>query len=202
MTGSDTNPFSTRFIRPDVCEYAFSPQESLKDILSRLDAAGGRGQIVGPHGCGKSTLMNALKRHFESQGIAVRHVMLTSSSAKLPKQFTSPINALDHSDGAGSLLLLDGYEQLNWWQRMRLRWRCRHLKCGLIVTCHRDLGLPTIAALTPDIERLRLVVSQLISAASGRPSEDELEQIYQVSKCDIRECIFQLYDWYERRAGT
>ncbi|MFT7643444.1 MAG: energy-coupling factor transporter ATP-binding protein EcfA2 [Pirellulaceae bacterium] len=193
MSDFEFNPFSTRFIRPDACEYVFLEQESLPDIFDRLTATGGWGQIIGPHGCGKSTLLNALKRHYESQNVEVAHAMLTSSSFSL--------QPLLHENTAQ--VLLDGYEQLNWWRRMRLKWRCRQRKCGLLVTCHQDLGLPTIATLQPNLKRLQRVVEWLIPNPADRPSKATLEQIYQVSNSDIRECLFHLYDWYEAGAeGT
>ncbi len=57
---AQSNPFSTRFVRPGALAYRFPPGESAATLVERLAASGWRGQIVGPHGSGKSTLVAAL----------------------------------------------------------------------------------------------------------------------------------------------
>ena len=53
------NPFSAHRLRPGALPCLFSSGQSAESLLERLRAAGGRGQIVGPHGSGKSTLLAA-----------------------------------------------------------------------------------------------------------------------------------------------
>src|SRR5262249_23632578 len=54
------NPFATRRVRPGAIPFLFPTGESVGQLLDRLRAAGWWGQVVGPHGSGKSTLVAAL----------------------------------------------------------------------------------------------------------------------------------------------
>ncbi len=54
------NPFSSRWIHPERAVYLFPPTETLSQLLQKLSQEKKLGQIVGPHGTGKSTLLSAL----------------------------------------------------------------------------------------------------------------------------------------------
>jgi hypothetical protein len=65
---SAENPFSTRHVRPGAIAYQFPPGKSADRLVQRLGENNWQGQIVGPHGSGKSALMAALKAAIEQSG--------------------------------------------------------------------------------------------------------------------------------------
>jgi hypothetical protein len=54
------NPFSTRRLRPGAGPFHFGPGQSAERLLRRLEVLGWRAEIVGPHGSGKSALVEVL----------------------------------------------------------------------------------------------------------------------------------------------
>ena len=111
------NPFATRFIRPGAIPLLFSANESLELWQSSWQAAGRRGQLVGPHGSGKSTLMEWWARSLVEQSIPVQRVTLTAQRPR-PLQHT----LFDWSSVTPeTVAMIDGYEQLTWMQRWRIK---------------------------------------------------------------------------------
>lgn len=53
------NPFSTTFIRPGAIPFLFPNDQTIQDVVRQLAATDWWGQIIGPHGTGKSTLTAA-----------------------------------------------------------------------------------------------------------------------------------------------
>src|SRR5205809_770947 len=60
QVGMSSNPFATRFIRPGAIPFLFLDGNSAAAIVERLKANNWRGQIMGEHGSGKSTLVATL----------------------------------------------------------------------------------------------------------------------------------------------
>ena len=54
------NPFSTRHVRPGAIGYRFPAGKSAAVLIARLEKNDWQGQIVGPHGSGKSALVATL----------------------------------------------------------------------------------------------------------------------------------------------
>ena len=182
------NPFSTCYIRPSAFEYIFH-EESLDVLLDRLRKNDWQGQIIGRHGVGKSTLLASLLPHLKNAGRQiVFHALHNQPNERLPPAWKKA--NWDES----TQVVLDGYEQLSWWGRRRLCRRCR--KAGLLVTTHHDLGLPELCRLRPSLKLARKITSQL---HSGPIPEQTLTRAYEQTQGDIREMLFQLYDWYEEQ---
>ena len=68
QTAAASNPFSTRYIRPGAIVYQFAEGDSAAAMIDRLTACGGRAQIIGPHGSGKSTLVATLIESLRQSG--------------------------------------------------------------------------------------------------------------------------------------
>ena len=66
-----SNPFATRYTRPDAGEYLFPPDAGADLLIARLRQSAWWGQITGPHGSGKSTLVQTLLPHLQAAGRAV-----------------------------------------------------------------------------------------------------------------------------------
>ncbi len=188
------NPFATRYVRPGELEFLFPEQASAEQLLQQLAAAGWWGQILGPHGSGKSTLLASLLRGLpsgmEPLAYTLRQGQRTLRLPRMPRPGLSP--------NVRTLLVIDGFEQLTRWQRWRIARSCRSRRWGLLVTTHRDAGLPLLIQTMPQEGLAVGVVAQLL----GRPlTADESAQAidsFRQQGGNVREMLFDLYDAFER----
>jgi molybdopterin-guanine dinucleotide biosynthesis protein len=194
--GSDAgNPFATRFVRPGAIPYLFRPGESLSVLIDRLAAAGWRGEITGPHGSGKSTLLAALIPAIERTGREVILVQLHDGERRLPRDAARRVRASTHP----TVLVIDGYEQLPWWRRRWIEWRCRRRATGLLVTSHRSVGLPELARTRVEVAAAQQIVAQLLAGREEIIAPEELAECVARHGNDLRETLFDLYDLFELR---
>lgn len=191
------NPFSTSFVRPGAIAYQFANGESAASLVDRFLAARRRGQIVGPHGVGKSTLLKLLRDELEARGEVVAHFELHDGQRKLTKP-----NKL----APRSIIVVDGYEQLSYLSRVELALSVRRAACGLLITTHRAVWfparLPVLAELRPSADvAVKLVASLFaqhgLASNAGGISPEKIERIFFEVGGDMRELFFRLYDLYE-----
>ena len=194
MEATGINPFSTRFVRPGAIPYLFPEGQSAETLVGRLATSGWWGQIVGPHGSGKSTLLAELVRHFEAASRRVILLTLHQGEHSLP--------AIAGQLSSSTQLVIDGYEQLGWFSRRRIKARCRRAGCGLLVTAHRDLGLPTVYETLPSEKVARAVVAKLLPHGLEGIAEADIEAAYAAAGGNIREALFRLFDVYELRSRS
>mgnify|MGYP005840923067 FL=1 len=195
MHSAAENPFSASRVRPGAIGFRFPPGDCLASVIERLRQSGWRGQIVGPHGSGKSTLLAALVGEFAHNGPPVACVELHDRQRRLPEEFD--LTRLS----AGTLVVVDGYEQLSLWSRLRLKAACRRHRLGLLATAHRDVGLPTLISTTTSVTLAQEVVRELLA---DRDCSIEIEQIaarFARHQGNLREVLFDLYDLYEQCRG-
>lgn len=190
----DTNPFATRFVRPGALEFVLPSGESLEGLVDKLDLSGWHGQILGPHGTGKSTLLQALQPLLEARLREL--VWFTQNNGQRSLAVTDAEAARWH---AQTLVIVDGYEQLSWLAKRWLTSVCERHGSGLLVTTHTDMGLPTIFATQPSVELACEVVAQLTSLGEGLISVEDVSHCYQAHAGNVRETLFALYDLYEVR---
>ena len=218
-----TNPFSTRFIRPGAIAYRFPPGFSPDDLVRQLSESAWRGQIIGAHGSGKSTLIASLIEPIERAGRRVLLFALRNGQRSLPRDWvrqarvsnaTAGLPRIASSTGgqaAGGtghvcpvrlLIIVDGYEQLSFWSRLRLKLVCRQRAWGLLVTAHRDVGFPSLLRTRPSLEVAQAVVEMLMSAGESSLSPEAVAKTFADCQGNLRETLFVLYDRYEiRRKG-
>ena len=187
------NPFSTRHVRPGAIGYLFPPGTTAESLLARLEGNSWRGQIVGPHGSGKSALLATLIRAVEGSARQVHLVELHDGQRRMPHDFWQT-----DSITPNTLVVVDGYEQLGFFSRLRLRRFCLKRALGLLVTAHLSAGFPDLFRTAPDIATTVRLVEQLVDRDSPI-SADEIRERFSTHKGDIREVFFDLYDVYERR---
>lgn len=190
------NPFATRWVRPGAVPFLFAGSSRLDThkLVERLSAGGWWGEIIGTHGSGKSTLLHTLLPSFVQAGRRPVLVALRDGQRRLPHG-AIPTDAW-HS---ATLVIVDGYEQLGWISRMRLKRRCRRVGCGLLVTAHRATGLPALVHVEPDVATVLRLVEHLTRGAPGCVDRDDVAQAFAAHGGNVRETLFALYDLYERR---
>jgi hypothetical protein len=191
---ADSNPFATRFIRPDAAPYLFPAEFSAQSLVEKLRASQWWGEIVGPHGAGKSTLLTALVKELTAAGRHVVRYALSESQRTLPTEAadTKPWNE-------ATQVVVDGYEQLSWWSRWRLKSRCRRSRAGLLVTSHTSVGLPRLLAVEPSLAQAQRVVAALLPPGDATITPADVAQTFARQRANLRETLFALYDLYQAR---
>ena len=184
------NPFSTRFTRPGAIEFLFAQDETAASLVAKLRAAGWWGQVIGPHGSGKSTLLAALVPALGTEGRRVIRLQGERYAVVPPE--------LDEL----TVLVIDGYEQLSWWSRWRLKSACRRSGAGLLVTAHADVGLPTIFETRPSLELARQLVSRLLPPGDTTITDADIAAAWSRHPGNLREVLFSLFDLYQTRTGA
>jgi hypothetical protein len=189
------NPFSTDHVRPGAVDYLFPAGESAASFVDRLRCQGWSGQVVGPHGTGKSTLLASLVPAIRDTGREPFVIPLHDGRHRLA---VSEWRAI--ASGCTAIVIIDGYEQLSAWSRFRLRLRCRRCGLGLLVTAHKAVGFPDLARTDVSPELALAVVDRLTPAGSNRTIEAaEVVDRLIARSGNLREALFDLYDLHEKR---
>jgi hypothetical protein len=187
------NPFSTRHTRPGAIPFRFADGESPDAMVEKLRGNGWLGQILGPHGSGKSTLVAALLPALEAAGKSPLLIELHDGQRRLPVRLRSLAQRPE------TIVIVDGYEQLARWNRYRLKAFCRRRALGLLVTSHDSVGLPDLYRTTTSPELAERLVHTLLDGRSFPLSSEDLGTRLAAHGGDLRELLFELYDLYEAR---
>lgn len=189
------NPFATRFVAPGAIPYRFADPSGLKDLVRLLEANDGWGEIIGPHGSGKSTLVAALIPQLTMWN--VRRIRLNTSERKLPSNiWDRPLPR--------TLLVIDGFEQLGYFRRRQVKKFCRKRQAGLLITAHQSMGLPRLHQTDVPSELAGKIIGGLVPAGAEWVLEgfDALARL-RFHNGSLREVLFELYDrWEEDRSHT
>jgi hypothetical protein len=158
---------------------------SWEELLERLQALRFRAALVGPHGHGKTTLLEDLGARLAGRGFRVRAVTLHEGDRRLAApQRRELFKDLAPSD----LLLLDGAEQLGRLAWLEVRTRARNAG-GLVITSHRPGLLPTLHECRTTPELLKEIVSEL-------GEEIAVEELFARHAGNVRGALRELYDAY------
>jgi GTPase SAR1 family protein len=187
MTRARDNPFAA----DRVLAYRYEPQGwTWDELMGRLRDMRYRGAIVGPHGSGKTTLVEDLRSRLDEAGLPTIYVQLWADKRRLSRGDWSRLAAARTSR---PIVLLDGAEQLSPLRWLQLLLRVR--KCrGLIVTVHRPGRLPTLVETTTSPDLLRRIATSL------DPGQDlgDAEDLHARYAGNLRDALRELYD---RRAA-
>lgn len=163
------------------------------ELWSRLESMHVRGAIVGPHGSGKSTLLRQIGDELERGGRAVVRLSLNDESSGAQKRET--VRQIERCP-AGTVVLLDGYEQLSGMQRLRVVVKSRAAG-GLLITSHRRTLLPTLLRTRTSPQVLATLIARL--APADAVDAAAVEQLWHDHRGDIRAALMALYDRYAAR---
>lgn len=152
-------------------------------LLDRLQSLHYRAAIVGPHGTGKTTLLEDLAPRLRSRGLEPIFLRLDSSEPRLSEQQWLKVGRSQ----PGQILLLDGAEQLPAIHWMRFRRRARKAG-GLLITTHRAGRLPTLVRTKTSAELLSDILDDL-----GFPCEDS-PSVFHRHGGNLRDCLRELYE--------
>lgn len=192
---SSANPFSTCCVRPGRLTYRFPAGMSAQELTARLARHGWRGQIIGPHGVGKTTLLHTWLPTVAAVGRTVSWWTLRAGQRRLPPELVEAAAGWDRT----TVVVVDGYAQLRRCDRWRLAWTCRRRACGLVVTAHRPVGWPTLMELRAPAETVYRLVDELLEGAAHQISRADVAARLAAHGDDVRELFFSLYDLYEQR---
>ena len=170
------NPFAST--RVEKLRYRLPEGLTWDDLLDRLAALRYRAAIVGPHGHGKTRLLEQLAPRLAERGFRVRTVTLREEERKVGRL---------RGMGEGDILLLDGAELLGRLSWLRVRLACRHAG-GLIVTSHRPGLLPTLL----ECETTPELLADLVRELTGK--EMETAELFDRHGGDMRMAFWELYD--------
>lgn len=189
-----SNPFSSRNVRPGAIPFVFAAGESARQVVQRLRAAHWWGQIVGPHGSGKSALVATLAPHLVDAGRRLTCITLHDGQRNL-RALARDLAEIDET----SLVVVDGYEQLSWFSRWRLKRQCQRKGSGLLVTSHATASLPWLYSTQPSLEMALQIVARLSQGSEPCIRREDVERLYAARRGDLRDVLFDLYDLYEAR---
>jgi hypothetical protein len=192
--GEVENPFCTARVRPGAIPFAFPTGQTAAALVARLGAQGWRGQIIGPHGSGKSTLVASLILELARHGRRPFLVELHDGQRRLPVDLRR-VPGLDST----AVVIVDGYEQLAFLPRLRLRWFCRRQGLGLLVTSHTSVGLPELYATSTTAGQACELAAHLLGPEAALIRPEEVAERFARHEGDLREVLFDLYDLYEQR---
>jgi hypothetical protein len=183
------NPFNVQRVLK--IRYRLSNQ-TWEELLDRFAALGYRAAIVGPHGRGKTTLLEDLAPRLEALGFRIRSITLHTGDRRLSREHRK---ALFQGLSPRDLLCVDGAEQL-----ARIGWLSLLSRSqgagGLLITSHRPGLLPTLLDCETSPELLAGIVRDLL----GREI-DGSEELFAKHDGNLREALRAMYDrWAEADA--
>jgi hypothetical protein len=191
----ESNPFATCWTNPGVQGYIAERGREPPAIAERLAALGWWGEIVGPHGVGKSTLLVTLGQEIAAAGKKWRRVDIRAHSVRRGVQQIWAAE-LDRD----TLLVIDGMEQLNrplqWWARCKCWWA----GAGLLVTTHRASGLPLLVELTPSLRVAEELFRRLVQDRPSPVTEIDVQNAFNACNGNLRDLLLDLYDQHEQRS--
>ncbi len=155
-----------------------------------------RAQIIGPHGSGKSTLLSSLSETFKVSGYSVFSWTLRDRQRTFPQEFWEAFRLFQKE--TRPVLFLDGFEQLSFLQRWKLRHYCNFHRIGYLLTTHTPiLFLPVLYHTTTSWELVRDLVQYLLDDESFDLSDDEIQRLFARHRGNCRSILFDLYDRFE-----
>lgn len=200
------NPFCTRFFQPGAIPFFFPPPMTLDKLVERIESCyDPRLAIVGPHGSGKSTLVQHLLDHpqFNKSAQVIGHVRFSAGDTSAERWKLTHRALRKSAAEKPSYLLVDGWEQMDRWLQWWVRWRATRRSARILATSH---SLPKhfikIWGTQVDHPVEQHVLEHILREAASGINRETLvaSQAWQNSRKkrgqNLRESLFDMYDWY------
>lgn len=164
-----------------------------------------RAQIIGDHGTGKTSLIFDFCAILVQKGCKINRVSLHDRQRRLPAEFWWQQKRLAENIENGnsshcSVAVIDGYEQLSFLEKMKVRSIFRQGKAGLLITAHKPaFQIPLLFQTQGTWETLTVILERLFRDQEGikPPSHDLCRELLDRHQGNIRNVLFDLYDFYE-----
>ena len=197
MLSDRGNPFATRFVLPGQTFVEPPDCPGVDDLADRFLRQGKCGQIVGRHGCGKTSLARAMVESMRSEFREIRFLVIRRSAKwGLHGETVTRLAG----NGQGELRVVDGVERLSPVQRWCLVGHCRARRIPLLATTHRALpGLPVLVRLLPTYPHFARIVASLTRSSGITLEPNAVHGAYDRHAGDYREGLMCLYDQVQAR---
>jgi hypothetical protein len=238
------NPFATRYVQPGAIPWlaeTAAPQPVAEPVdeayfaglVDRFEnVCKRRGAIVGPHGTGKSTLLEHLTprlgrvvwRTKSSRENSSGDTPASRDVSEFPLSFSTgrPVIWLSLRRDRrpfsswlgtrrlwtkGSLLVIDGFEQMTLpgrWLVLRVN---RFAQSGILLTSHRPMALTTLCWTGSNVAALQGTILRAFHNAGVSGEEHYLDaarlrELLELENGNIREVLMRLYDDFASRANA
>ena len=183
------NPFNAQ--RVDALRF-MEHEYALAEVADRLKKARYRGALVGPHGCGKTTMLQALGDQLMEHGLTPLPLFTNADTRDWQtSQWRHTIRRARKTDA----LLIDGYDLLPAWARAWVLLASRHAG-AVVVTSHRAVRLPTVARPSTSPYLLDELIHKLAPSVNG---DIDTDRLFRETHGNLREALRRAYDLYAQR---
>ncbi|MGL6193941.1 MAG: hypothetical protein ACRC2T_03875, partial [Thermoguttaceae bacterium] len=178
---------------------------------TKLEQNNFSGQITGEHGTGKTTLLDEIKKHLSDKlECRLFCATLRDKQRNFSQDFWCSLSTIESCENP-TVIIVDGYEQLGYFSRLRLRREIKRLnrlgiKTGLLITSHKPIyGIPVIFNTAPDYELFVKIVRHVLN--DNFPLFDEIQRkllfdVFKSTGGNVRFALFELYDYFENMSQT
>jgi energy-coupling factor transporter ATP-binding protein EcfA2 len=202
-----SNPFSTRYVQPGSIFFKLRDGVAVEQLFEKLlQSPKRRAAIVGPHGSGKSSLLETMRMCVPPKFEVDVH-RLNSEHRRFDRTTDRWLLASKRW-GEQTIVMVDGFEQLGWWAQLRLMRLVQQRHSWLLVTTHYPMQLfPLLWVTKRDLEDDYYVLRQLLGGyASNEDQSNCLEEamdrwrdVRMRHPTDMRESLMEMYDWWEKK---
>ena len=146
--------------------------------------------LLGPEGSGKTTLLEDLEPYLQAVGFEPHWLSLQEDAGR--KERRRALARMKHYLET-DICLLDGGEVLSWWQWRSVLGLSRRQGFRLIVTLHRERGLPVLRKHETSWELARELVARLAGDRHSPALEETARRACEETGGNVREVFRACY---------
>ena len=186
----ESNPFATCWTQPGALSFVDYQEAKIDTIISKLYTVK-VGQLVGPHGSGKTSLMHAIEARARQHGKTTQRINLADCRS---------VEITIHAN----LVSIDGMESVPRHVRWALLRKTRRAGALAVVASHHAwVAWPKPLALLARLSPTPMLMAQLFfQLTEKRPTPVQLAEALQAFDChsgDLRSIWLDLYQLHEQR---